>query len=269
MSSVEIGPAERPDRERGEQSAPAVMREAQRLWQSNQKTGLRFSKLLRQLYESNFYKQDGYQQFGFWAEVRFPGITASTARQYSRQGAAIIALEASGRIQWNEEGGIDRGAPSVRGARVLATELFKHGPEVMLAIYDAATALSGAAPVNERHVVKAREGMTTPKDQPDPSTYKPELEEEVGLDDDAEHFEEHSVVLDKLMELEDEIDRVRGLVEHEAVVIEQIRLGGAYTKRLDACFTDDLGDALNELIGAWGFFTGVVTAAQREEADRG
>lgn len=247
MSSMNVGPVKRP------QSLHDLMHEAQRLWKTHQKTGLRFSKALRQLFEADYYRQDGFTQFGYWAEVRFPGITASTARQYSREGAAVIVLERAGRLVFSEEGD-DRGAPSVRGVRALATELFKHGPEVMLAIYDAATGMAGAAPVNERHVVKAREGMTTPKDQPDPSTFKPEPEEEI---EEGPHYEEHDDLLDKLGELEEQIDRVRAAVENETAVVTQVQLGGTYTKQLDDIF-QQLANVTDEVLDAWVAFSASV-----------
>jgi hypothetical protein len=143
--------------------ARAILNRGRRHYRNFTRNAIQFSADLRKLQDGGAHLLYGFQSFGAFAQHEFAGLSADSAKQLSRVGAAALALEAAGRISLDGHG---RSLPGTTGLRALATVLHQHGAEAMLATYDRAIALQPDRPLVAESVKRATGELIAPEPTP-------------------------------------------------------------------------------------------------------
>jgi len=151
--------------------AQGLERQAKRHYRATERNLMQFCADLRRLQDGGAHFVRGFDSFGAYVEHTFDGLSAASAKQLSRQGHALLVLEANQRVRLAE----GENLPGTTGLRALASVLNQHGEPVMLSVYDRAAALRpGRKVVVEtvhaalRGLVAAAEpvGLNSPSEEP-------------------------------------------------------------------------------------------------------
>ena len=105
--------------------------------------------------------------FGAYVQHTFD-LSPASAKQLSRQGQALLVLEAGERISLT---GTGENLPGTTGLRALASVLNQHGEKIMLSVHDRAAALRPGRKIVGETVTTAMRGLiaTSQPKQLDPS----------------------------------------------------------------------------------------------------
>lgn len=197
---------------------------ARRHWRTATRNALVFAAELRRLQDGGAHLVRGYDNFAVYAEQTFDGLTAAAAKQLSRQGGVLLALERHGRISFD-----GRSLPVATTAlRALSVVQNSFGEGTMLTVYDRALQLRPDRAIVEQTVkVAMRElddtrglaaGPTAITSGPEPVPYGDD-----DLDDDEQLSEPINELVDRLDVLRQHIDDLRLNVEDPILARREFR----------------------------------------------
>ncbi len=143
-------------------------RQAKRHYRATERNLMQFCADLRRLQDGGAHFVRGFDSFGAYVEHTFEGLSATSAKQLSRQGQALLVLEAGERISL---AGAGENLPGTTGLRALASVLNQHGEQIMLSVHDRAAALRPGRKIVGETVMTAMRGLvaTSQPKQLDPS----------------------------------------------------------------------------------------------------
>jgi hypothetical protein len=196
---------------------------ARRHWRAASRNALVFAAELRRLHDGGAHLVRGYDNFAIYAEQTFDGLTAHAAKQLSRQGGVLLALEQHGRVT------LDGGALPVAttALRALSVVQNTYGEEVMLAVYDRALELRPGRAIVEQTVKAAmRERLALPEPPGGPAGAGEHLDPaapDVDAQDDDELSDELAELVDRLDILRRHIDDLRLSVEDPVLARRELR----------------------------------------------
>jgi|SRR5215472_12863146 len=171
---------------------------------------------LRRLQDGGAHFIRGFDNFGQYATFTFEDVSPSSAKQFSRMGGALIALEDAGRISLDGHG---RDLPGTTAIRALASILNQHGPAVMLDVYDRAKAARGERQLVGDAVTDAMQQLLRAA-MPQPALPEPDPDEDgddLPDDEDDMHLGDEQPPEpdepEELHELRDRLTFVRGALD--------------------------------------------------------
>lgn len=153
-------------------AARDLTNQAKRHWRTAARNATQFAAELRRLQDGQAHFEYGFDNFGAFAEHTFDGLTAASAKQFSRMGAVLLTLERHGRIDL--EG---RDLPGTTALRELSAIHGKYDEAAMLAVYDHATTLRPGRTVVEADVKAAARELLRPQIRPAPALVQAEPED--------------------------------------------------------------------------------------------
>lgn len=174
----------------GKRDALSLERQARRHYQTGVRNLMFFAVDLRRLQDGGAHFTRHFDNFGDYVEHTFDGLTAANAKQLSRQGAVLLALERAGRVTLE---GHARDLPGSTGLRALASVLNQYGEATMVAAFDRAAALRPGRVVVAETVNQAMRTLVAPPAAPpalEPAAAHPD-----DIDDEFED-EDHEAALD-------------------------------------------------------------------------
>jgi len=211
--------------------ARAVELRARRRFKAVSRNLMLFAADLRRLQDGQVHITRGFDSFGDYAVVEFDGLSRASAKQLSRQGKALLVLEANGRLDLDD--GKGTGLPGTTGLRALSAVLGNHDEQTMLAVWDKAVTLRPGRAVVDHDVTSATTQLIAPATS-DLTLPEPDWPEEPELPD--EDTEEVHEVNDELANVRDALNRVSAAVSEHGVgdaarhayhdLIEEARLLG-------------------------------------------
>jgi hypothetical protein len=149
-----------------------------------------FAADLRELQDAGEHTARGFANFGDFAESEFPGLTATHAKQLSREGAVILGLERHELVSRDGEG--SRPLPGSTGLRELSKVLNDHDEKAMVAVFEKA---ADEQNVSGRTVQDALKALYPP---PDTSSEPPQSDESDQSDPPAVKDQEDEEAVDKV-----------------------------------------------------------------------
>jgi hypothetical protein len=198
---------------------------ARRHWRAASRNALVFAAELRRLHDGGAHLVRGYDNFARYAEHTFDGLTASAAKQLSRQGGVLITLEEHGRLDLGER----RLPVATTALRALSVVHNTFGERTMLKVYDRAVKLRPGRVIVEQTVKAAMGdiGAAIPRQATLPTLELAEAraEDTVDIDDlnDEESSEEVNELLDRLDVLRRHVDDLRLSVDDPIVARRELR----------------------------------------------
>jgi hypothetical protein len=131
---------------------------ARRHWRAASRNALVFAAELRRLHDGGAHLVRGYDNFAIYAEHTFDGLTANAAKQLSRQGGVLLALEHHHRLS------LDQPALPVATTALRALSVVHNtfGENTMLAVYDRAIHLRPGRAIVEQTVRAATQELDAP-----------------------------------------------------------------------------------------------------------
>lgn len=179
---------------------------------------------LRRLQDGGAHFARGFDSFGAYVEHTFHGLSAASAKQLSRQGQVLLALEEHDKISLQ---GHARDLPGTTGLRALASVLNQHGEAVMLDVYDRAKALRpDRALVAETvaQVMRQLLAATVPERR---AVEAPAPPGDDGLDIDADDVSaaDEDEEPEEVHELRDRLILVRGVLDDLSLAVSGLRTG--------------------------------------------
>ncbi len=176
-------------------------RQAKRHYRATERNLMQFCADLRRLQDGGAHFVRGFDSFGAYVQRTFD-LSPASAKQLSRQGQALLVLEAGERINLAGAGG---NQPGTTGLRALASVLNQHGEQIMLAVYDQAAALRPGRKVVAETVNTAMRGLLAaagPKALDSPAAGKAEEDSfPTEPDDEDEQPEEAHELFDRAYRL--------------------------------------------------------------------
>lgn len=131
-------------------------RQAKRHYRATERNLMQFCADLRRLQDGGAHFVRGFDSFGAYVEHTFEGLSATSAKQLSRQGQALLVLETGERISLAGSG---ENLPGTTGLRALASVLNQHGEQIMLSVHDRAAALRPGRKIVGETVTTAMRGL--------------------------------------------------------------------------------------------------------------
>jgi hypothetical protein len=173
---------------------------AKRHYRTANRNAVLFAAELRRLQDGEAHRVRGFDQFGDYVEHTFDGLSATAARQVSRQGDVALRLERHDRIDMAQRGGTLPGATALRALSVVLND---RGERDMLAVYDRATELRPERAIAEATVKQALRELAPPS--PPVALAAPVVADE---DQDDEEDQDGALV-EEAMDPEDQLDDLR------------------------------------------------------------
>lgn len=197
---------------------------ARRHWRTATRNALVFAAELRRLQDGGAHLVRGYDNFAVYAEQTFDGLTASAAKQLSRQGGVLLALERNERLSFD-----GRSLPVATTAlRALSVVQNSFGEATMLTVYDRALQLRPDRAIVDQTVKAAMRELDDARGLPaGPAAISSTLEPTPYADDDVDEDEQLpepiNELVDRLDVLRQHIDDLRLNVEDPVLARREFR----------------------------------------------
>lgn len=186
--------------------ARSLESQARRHWRSATRNALIFAAELRRLHDGGAHLVRGYDNFAVYASQTFDGLTASAAKQLSRQGGVLLCLERHGRIRLDDGRALPVATTALRALSVVQNNF---GEGTMLAVYDRAIELRPGRAIVQ-HTVKAAAAELLP---PAPAAAVLPAAGRVEDQADDELEDEREELPEEVLELIDRLDVLRGHID--------------------------------------------------------